>query len=100
MKYNFRKDLEAIINAHGIEEKSNTPDFILAQFLIVSLMNLEEIIKERDKWYDHEEVIENLEKNNSVLKQELEEIYKLTLLNEDIKKEQLSTRIKQLLKTM
>lgn len=47
----FLRALEGLINSYSMENKSNTPDFILAEHLISSLTNLEQTIKERDKWW-------------------------------------------------
>lgn len=47
----FRKDLQNLINIHSIENGSNTPDFILADYLMTCLSNFEETVKVREKWY-------------------------------------------------
>lgn len=44
-------DMEKIINKNCIENGSNTPDFLLANYLIEVLKIGQELIKERDKWY-------------------------------------------------
>ena len=52
-------DLRDLINRHSREGHSNTPDFILAKFLIDSLEAFEEATKKRDRFYkpdDAEEV--------------------------------------------
>ena len=33
----FEKELAALINKHSLEQRSNTPDFILASYLVESL---------------------------------------------------------------
>lgn len=48
----FEKELEMLINKHSKENESDTPDFILAQYLKRCLANYAEAIKARDKWYD------------------------------------------------
>lgn len=49
--YNFNKDLESSVNRNSQENKSNTPDFILADFMENSLHVLNEAILKRDKFY-------------------------------------------------
>lgn len=34
MNDDFRRELTELINRHSLENKSNTPDFVLADFLI------------------------------------------------------------------
>ena len=47
----FQKELEELINSHSIENRSDTPDFILAEYLSLCLQASDIIIKKRDKWY-------------------------------------------------
>jgi len=47
----FVKELENIINKHCMENCSNTPDFILAQYLGTCLENYNATISKRDNWY-------------------------------------------------
>lgn len=51
MKITFYKELEQLINKHSIENKSNTPDFILAKYIINCLDNFEGIMHLRDGWH-------------------------------------------------
>lgn len=41
-----------VLNSSGREEKSNTPDFILAEHMVVSLENFEKSCNRREKWYN------------------------------------------------
>jgi len=50
----FMKDLEKLINKHCIENKSDTPDFILAKYLTQCLNSFNYITKERDLWHGFE----------------------------------------------
>lgn len=45
------KRLEQILNEYSRENKSNTPDFILAQFMMGCLRSFEAATNERDKWH-------------------------------------------------
>jgi len=47
----FRKELEALINRYSKENGSNTPDFILAEFLIGCLDTFDKAVSRRSKWY-------------------------------------------------
>lgn len=47
----FGSDLEALINRYSKENGSNTPDFILAQFLQFVLIAAEGLINRREVWY-------------------------------------------------
>lgn len=47
----FIKELEAIINKYSMENASNTPDFILAQYLCNCLRAWEEATQQREIWY-------------------------------------------------
>ena len=47
----FEKKLEMLINEYSKENESDTPSFILAQYLKGCLANYVESVKVRDKWY-------------------------------------------------
>lgn len=47
----FRKELESLINRHSMENGSNTPDFILAEYLTSCLSAYDKAISWRDRWY-------------------------------------------------
>jgi hypothetical protein len=53
-KEKFKKDLEKLINNYSLENENDTPDFIIADYLIECLDNYSNIIKARDKWYGDE----------------------------------------------
>lgn len=50
-KIAFRQELEHLINRESMENGSNTPDFILAEYLAACLENFDAIIKKRENWY-------------------------------------------------
>ena len=50
----FAQRLEALINAHSQENGSDTPDFILAQYLLGCLAVWNDAVKRREKWYGRE----------------------------------------------
>jgi hypothetical protein len=47
----FVKDLQRLINRHSMENGSNTPDFLLASFLMEVLKSVDDLIRARDYWY-------------------------------------------------
>jgi hypothetical protein len=47
----FRKELEALINRHSMENGSDTCDFMLADYLIYCLEAFEKITRRRDEWH-------------------------------------------------
>jgi hypothetical protein len=48
----FRGELQALINSHSMENGSDTPDFILAEFLTDCLAAFDKTVKERTRWYN------------------------------------------------
>lgn len=54
----FRKELEELINKHSLESGSNTPDFILADFLIGCLHIFDRAIEKRNQWYGMRRITE------------------------------------------
>jgi hypothetical protein len=47
----FKADLQTLINIHSMENGSNTPDFILAGFLVQCLEALTSTTEAREAWY-------------------------------------------------
>jgi hypothetical protein len=47
----FEKALEHLINTHSMENGSDTPDFLLAQYLRGCLENFNTVVKARSRWY-------------------------------------------------
>lgn len=47
----FKKELEQLINKHSRENNSNTPDFILADYMLTALMTFESAVNRREHWY-------------------------------------------------
>jgi hypothetical protein len=51
MNSEFCKELEKLINFHNMESGSDTPDFILARYLMNCLEVFNSSISERERWY-------------------------------------------------
>ena len=47
----FREDLEVLINKNSKEKGSDTPDFILADYLADCLDAFDKAVTRRDEWY-------------------------------------------------
>lgn len=47
----FRKELETLINHHSMENGSDSPDFLLAEYLSRSLELFDDMINLREEWY-------------------------------------------------
>jgi hypothetical protein len=47
----LEQDLAAVINKHSMDNGANTPDFILARYIIRCLDNFRELTQERERWY-------------------------------------------------
>ncbi len=45
------QDIAALINEHSMENRSNTPDFILAAFLTACLLSWNRATRDRDRWW-------------------------------------------------
>ena len=54
MEPTFLEELTALINKHSLENGSNTPDYILADYLNHCLAIFNGTVKERSRWYGHE----------------------------------------------
>jgi hypothetical protein len=50
-KLGLRQELAAVLNRHSREGRSNTPDLILAQYLIDCLSAFDYATRARDQWY-------------------------------------------------
>ena len=47
----FEAELREVLNKHSIENGSDTPDFVLAQFMIGCLNNFHAAVRRRERWY-------------------------------------------------
>lgn len=50
----FEKELKQLINKYSIENGSDTPDWILAQYIMDALGAYERAVIRRDHWYSFE----------------------------------------------
>ena len=47
----FREELTRLINRYSKENGSDTPDFLLAEFLVAALAAFDQAVTARSKWY-------------------------------------------------
>lgn len=45
----FERELSSLINLHGIDSESDTPDFVLARYLVNCLASWADNLKAREK---------------------------------------------------
>lgn len=48
---NLQSELAEVLNRASRENESNTPDFILAKYMIAVLTAYEETVRQRQEWY-------------------------------------------------
>lgn len=54
MNTSFRVEIEKLINRESVENGSDTPDFILAEYLCDCLEAFDRAVTAREKWYGRE----------------------------------------------
>ena len=50
----LRDEIRAVLNMYSAENASNTPDFILAEFLLDALDAFDRAVNSRSRWYGDE----------------------------------------------
>lgn len=53
MRSEFERELSGLLNKYSLENKSNTPDFILARYMVKCLNAYNKAISKRDKWFNN-----------------------------------------------
>lgn len=49
--YSLEQEVAEVLNVHSAENDSNTPDFILAQYLLGCLAAFNAAVQQRETWY-------------------------------------------------
>ena len=44
-------DIARVVNKYSLEQESQTPDYILAEYMLKSLSDLNRLMRDRDYWY-------------------------------------------------
>jgi hypothetical protein len=52
MEYVFKKELKELIKKHSLENESDTPDYVLAEYILSCLYAYENAIKARDRYFN------------------------------------------------
>lgn len=47
----FKRDLQSLLNRYSIENESDTPDYMLAHYLVQCLEAFELAVRARETWY-------------------------------------------------
>lgn len=47
----FQKELQELINKHCLENESDSPDFILAEYMLDTLDAYTDAVKKRENWH-------------------------------------------------
>lgn len=47
----FREELRSLLNRHCMENASNTPDYVLADYLIGCLKAYDDALRDRDRFF-------------------------------------------------
>jgi hypothetical protein len=50
----LRDEIAAVINSHSAENGSDTPDWLLARYLMRCIEAFDEAVRAREKWYGRE----------------------------------------------
>jgi len=53
----LREEVEHAINRNSAENGSNTPDFLLAEYITDSLAAFDKAVRAREKWYGRDPAI-------------------------------------------
>jgi len=51
MSNDLKRDIASMLNRHSRENESNTPDFILAEYLLMCLEAFEKTSNRREAWF-------------------------------------------------
>ncbi len=57
MAISFQDALKDLINRHSMENGSDTPDFLLAEYLCDCLASYEVAVTKREKWYGRDKKV-------------------------------------------
>lgn len=68
----LRNELSQLLNKHCAENGSNTPDFILAQYLHRCLAAFDEAVQARSRWYGRHDAPGQKEPTPSIVTEDKE----------------------------
>ena len=67
-KMTLQEEIKMVLNKHCAENNSNTPDFILGEYLVACLEAFNRATNRRENWYGHEAKF--VKEGLSILKEE------------------------------
>lgn len=53
----FKRDLQALLNRYSMENESDTPDYMLAHYLVQCLEAFELAVRARETWYGRPKLV-------------------------------------------
>lgn len=56
----LRKELRSFVNRYNLENGSDTPDYILANYLYDCLQAFDDATKARTEWYAHDSLMKKI----------------------------------------
>jgi hypothetical protein len=59
MNPEFQTELQSLLNRHSLENGSDTPDFLLAQYLVGCLQAWNAAVCARERWYGREPSVDS-----------------------------------------
>jgi hypothetical protein len=62
---NVEREIAEVLNRHCMENNSNTPDWILATYLLACLRAFNEASQQREKWYGRGELANIISRGTS-----------------------------------
>lgn len=95
----FREELVNLINRHSMENGSNTPDFILANYLMLQIESFDTTVNRREEWYGRESPKKTW--STDVLRMRIQEIVDFAIrvhdhdFNDHITREGVHDKVKQ-----
>lgn len=89
----FRRELISLINRHSKENGSNTPDYILADYLIECLNNFNKTTNMRNDWYEEKTVVD--EGYKKFMEKVSETVYNLKRAGDKINVELINTKFSE-----
>jgi hypothetical protein len=82
----FRRELTSVLNRYSKENGSNTPDFLLADYLIECIKTFDKVTRHREQWYSSvfkpfksaEDAANDINYNNECARKTLGVVQKIT----------------------
>ena len=62
----FQQELKTLVNRHSLENASNTPDFLLAEFLVNCLRAFNLASEQKEKWFAKEVIEDDMSASEAV----------------------------------